>query len=145
VAGIRTMAAVCAGWGLSEPFYRDAEYRAFGAADVREFIELFWEPFLLANDANDMLAQIATWWHNDIGDHADFGGDFDAALAAIRCRAILLPADLDRYFPPVDTEYEARHMPTAEVRTLPGSWGHLAPRDPRVQGVLDGALRELLA
>lgn len=144
VAGLRTMAAIYAGWGLSEPFYRLREYRAFGACDVPEFLQTFWEPFFLRNDANDLLAQMTTWWHNDLGDHARFGGDFDAALAAIRCRAIVMPAEHDRYFPPVDAEHEVRGMPDAELRVLPGSWGHLAPRDPRVRDLLDGALRELL-
>ena len=72
VAGLRAMAAIYAGWGLSEPFYRDKEYRLFGAKDVPEFIELFWEAFFLKCDANDLLAQMATWWHNDIGDNASF-------------------------------------------------------------------------
>ena len=66
---------------------------------------------------------MTTWWHNDIGAHPDFGGDFDAALRAITARAIILPAELDRYFPPVDAEYEARGMPNAECRPIPGVVG----------------------
>ena len=144
VAGLRAMAAIYAGWGLSEPFYRSKEYRFFGAKDVPEFIELFWEAFFLKCDANDLLAQLATWWHNDIGDHASFAGSFEAALGAIRARAIILPAELDRYFPPVDAEYEAHHMTNAECRVIPSSWGHMAPLEPASQQFIDAALQELL-
>jgi homoserine O-acetyltransferase len=144
VRGLKAMAAVYAGWGLSEPFFRGQEYRAFGARDVEEFIELFWEALFLKCDANDLLAQMWTWWHNDIGDHPDFEGSFEAALAAIACPAIILPAELDRYFPPVDAEYEASHMPDAECRVVPSSWGHMAPVDPAGQAFIDAALTELL-
>ena len=78
---------------------------------------------------------MTTWWHNDIGAHPDFGGDFDAALRAITARAIILPAELDRYFPPIDAEYEARGMPNAECRPIPGVWGHMAPVEPASQRV----------
>jgi len=144
VAGLRAMAAVYAGWGLSEPFYRGKEYRLFGAKDVPEFIELFWEGFFLKCDANDLLAQMATWWHNDIGDHASFAENFEAALGAISARAIILPAELDRYFPPVDAEYEAQHMTNAECRVIPSTWGHMAPLEPASQQFIDAALQELL-
>jgi homoserine O-acetyltransferase len=144
VAGLRAMAAIYAGWGLSELFYRSKEYRLFGAKDVPEFIELFWEAFFVKCDANDLLAQMATWWHNDIGDHASFAGSFEAALGAISARAIILPAELDRYFPPVDAEYEAHHMTNAECRAIPSSWGHMAPLEPASQQFIDAALRELL-
>ena len=42
----KAMAAVYAGWGFSEPFYRQELFRAFGAADPDEFIELFWDHVL---------------------------------------------------------------------------------------------------
>jgi hypothetical protein len=29
-----------------------------------------------------------------------------------------LPAELDRYFPPVDAEYEAQHIPNGECRVV---------------------------
>jgi homoserine O-acetyltransferase len=144
VAGLRAMGAIYAGWGLSELFYRRKEYRLFGAKDVPEFIELFWESSFLKCDANDLLAQMATWWHHDIGDHASFAGNFEAALGAISARSIILPAELDRYFPPVDAEYEARHITNAECRAIQSSWGHMAPLEPASQDYIDAALEELL-
>ncbi|MEA2228975.1 MAG: homoserine O-acetyltransferase/O-succinyltransferase, partial [Solirubrobacteraceae bacterium] len=46
-----------------------------------------------------------------------------------------------------DNEYEVRHMPDAELRVIPGVWGHFAggganPDDTRF---IDQGLRDLLA
>ncbi len=144
IKGVRTFAAIYAGWGFSEPFFREEAFRLFGAKDVEEFIEIFWDAFYLKTDANDLLAQITTWWHSDLGDHPDFGGDFEKALGAITARTIILNGTLDRYFPPVDSEYEAKHIPNAESRPIPGIWGHMAPFNPEDQQFIDAALRELL-
>ena len=144
VSGVRVMAAIYAGWGFSEPFYRDRDVPAFGARDVPEFLEPSGRPIFLKCDANDLLAQMATWWHNDIGAHPDFGGDFDAALRAITARAIILPAELDRYFPPVDAEYEARADANAECRPIPASGATWRRSSPASQTFIDAALRELL-
>jgi homoserine O-acetyltransferase/O-succinyltransferase len=144
VRGVRAMAAVYAGWGFSEPFYREERFRALGAADVPEFIDYFWDTFFQKCDANDLLAQMWTWWHNDLGDHPNFGGDFDAALGAIRARTIIIQAETDSYFPPVDSKYEASRIPNGELQVIPTIWGHLAPFNPEDQTVIDRGLRELL-
>ena len=144
VAGIKAMAAIYAGWAFSEPFYRKELFRVFGARTSDEFIELFWDAFYLKNDANDLLSQFTTWFHNDIGDHPNFGGDFDAALGAITARTIIIQAETDRYFPPVDSDYEASKMPNARVQRIDTDWGHMAPFNPDDQVVIDAALRDLL-
>jgi homoserine O-acetyltransferase/O-succinyltransferase len=144
INGVKAMAAIYAGWGFSEPFYRQEVFRAFGASNVEEFIDYFWDAFFIKTDANDLLAQMWTWWHNDLGDHPNFGGDFDAALAAIRARTIIIQAETDSYFPPVDAEYEASRIPNAECRRIPTIWGHLAPFNPEDQVFIDRALNELL-
>ena len=144
INGVKVMAAIYAGWAFSEPFYREQHFRAFGADTVEEFIDYFWDAFLIRCDANDLLAQMWTWWHNDLGAHAQFGGDFDAALGAIRARTIILNAETDRYFPPVDSDYEAARMPNAESRPIPTLWGHMAPFNPEDQAFIDRALSELL-
>lgn len=144
IKGIRTLAAIYAGWGFSEPFYREEVYKTLGANDLEQFIELFWEAFYINCDVNDLLAQLWTWWTNDLGDHPDFAGDFDAALGAIRARTIILNAETDRYFPPIDSEYEASRIPNAELRPIPTVWGHMAPVNPQDQAFIDTALLELL-
>ncbi|MBV9193588.1 MAG: alpha/beta fold hydrolase [Solirubrobacterales bacterium] len=144
IRGVRAMAAIYAGWGLSEPFYREEGFRAFGAGNVEEFIDYFWDAFFQKCDANDLLAQMWTWWHNDLGDHPSFGGDFAAALSAIQARTIIIQSETDSYFPPVDSEYEASRIPNGELRVIPTIWGHLAPFNPEDQAFIDDALRELL-
>lgn len=145
VRGIRTMAAIYAGWGFPEAFYREEQFRMFGASTPEEFIDQFWDPFYLKNDANDLLAQMWTWKHNDLGDHPTFGGDFDAALGAISARTIILNASTDAYFPPGDSDREAAGITGGESRPIPTSWGHMAPFNPTDQKFIDTALRELLS
>ena len=57
---------------------------------------------------------------------------------------IILNAETDRYFPPIDSEYEASRIPHAESRPIPTVWGHMAPINPGDQEFIDTALRELL-
>jgi homoserine O-acetyltransferase len=144
IKGMKVFASIYAGWAFSEPFYREEIWRFFGASDVEQFIDIFWDAFYLKNDANDLLAQIWTWWNADLGDHPNFGGDFEKALGSIQARTIILNGTLDQYFPPVDSDYEASHIPNAESRPIPGVWGHMAPFNPEDQAFIDGALRELL-
>lgn len=144
IHGLKTFSSIYAGWGFSEPFYREEVFAVFGAESIEEFIEIFWEPFFLKCDANDLLAQLRTWYHNDLGDHANFRGDFDAALGSITARTIIMNAETDRYFPPVDSEYEASKIPNGEARPIPTIWGHLAPFNPEDQAFIDTGLRELL-
>jgi len=53
--------------------------------------------------------------------------------------------DNDRYFPPADSEYEARHIPGAKCRVIYSIWGHMAPMNPQDIPAMDSALHELLA
>lgn len=145
VAGLRAFAAIYAGWGVSEPFFRTKAYSLFSAQTHEEFVQNFWEPFFLKCDANDLLSQLWTWEHGDISDTPDFGGDFDAALRAITARTTILPVDLDRYFPPVDAEYEASRMPNGECRVVRSDWGHMAPMSPDAIPSIDAAISALLA
>ena len=145
IVGLRQFARVYAGWGFSEPFYRQQVFKtAFGAASVEEFIETFWEAFFVKCDANNVLAQLSTWQHNDISAHPRFGGDLEKALASIKARTILVPAATDAYFPPVDNEYEAKHIPKAEMRPIPTIWGHMSPMNPEDQAFIDVALADAL-
>jgi homoserine acetyltransferase len=81
----------------------------------------------------------------DISDNAIFKGDFEAALRAIKARTIILPAELDRYFPSGDAEYEAKHIPNGECRVVKSVWGHMPPMNPADTPAIDGALSKLLA
>jgi homoserine O-acetyltransferase len=87
-----------------------------------------------------------TWQHADISRNATFNGDFQAALGAIRARAIVMPATTDLYFRVRDNEIEVANMPRAELRPIPTIWGHAAGRglNPADNAFIDQGIRDAL-
>ncbi len=74
-------------------------------------------------------------------------GPKEQALGTIEARAIVMPAEKDLYFPPEDEEYAVERMKNAELRVIPGVWGHFAGgglNDVDTK-FIDVALKELLA
>ena len=124
--GLRAMARVYAGWGFSQTFYRVEEDLKLGFSSLEDFLIAFWEGFFIHKDANNLLAHLWTWQYADISENEVFGGDFDKALAAITCKAIVMPGRTDLYFPPEDNEYEVSKMPNAELRIFESIYGHFA-------------------
>ncbi|WP_191059990.1 alpha/beta fold hydrolase [Geminicoccus harenae] len=145
VRGIQAFATIYAGWGTSEPFFREEAFRPLGSRSTVEHVADFWEPFFARCDANNLLSQLWTWEQGDISANPAHGGDLEAALGAIKARTIIVPIDNDRYFPPVDSQAEARHIPNAEVRVVASPWGHMALMNPGDRAAIDAPLRELLA
>jgi homoserine O-acetyltransferase len=148
--GLRAMARVYAGWGFSQAFYWQRLFETgMGHSSLEDFLVSFWEGFFLPKDANNLLTMLWTWQNGDVGRTPGFDGDTERALGAIRARAIVMPAEKDLYFPPEDNEWEVRHMPNAELRVIPGVWGHFAggglDADQTDTKFLDDALKELLA
>jgi homoserine O-acetyltransferase len=148
VRGLKAMARVYAGWALSQAFYRAELWRGLGYATLEGFLVESWEAQFLRRDANDLLAQIWTWWHGDISDNEIYRGDLAAALGAIRAKALIMPSQTDLYFRTADNEGERPHLADAELRPIPSIWGHRAgnPRDnPEDAAYLRAAVAELLA
>jgi homoserine O-acetyltransferase len=145
--GLRAMARVYAGWGYSQAFYWEELYTQLGYSSLEDFLVSFWEGFFLKKDANNLLTMLWTWQHGDLGATPGFNGDLERALGAIRAKAIVMPAEKDLYFPPEDNAYEVRHMPDAELRVIPGVWGHFAGGgvNPTDTKFIDDSLKELLA
>ncbi|MBV9195873.1 MAG: alpha/beta fold hydrolase [Solirubrobacterales bacterium] len=146
--GLRALARVYAGWGFSQAFYLDAVYQELGYTSLEDFLVGFWEGFFLdERDANNLLTMLWTWQHGDIGLTPGFDGSLDKALGAIEAKAIVMPAEKDLYFPPEDNAYEVRHMPNAELRVIPGVWGHFAGggANPVDTTFIDRGLKDLLA
>jgi homoserine O-acetyltransferase/O-succinyltransferase len=145
--GLRAMARVYAGWGFSQAFYWQELYSRLGYSSLEDFLVGFWEGFFLRKDANNLLTMLWTWQRGDIGGTPGFDGDFERALGAIKARAIVMPAEKDLYFPPEDSAYEVEHMPNAELRVIPGVWGHFAGAglNPTDTEFIDDSLKELLA
>ena len=141
VNGLKAFATIYAGWGTSEPFFREEAFRPLGSRSTVEHVADFWEPFFLRCDANDLLSQLWTWEAGDISANPTYGGDFEAALGAIKARTIIVPVDNDRYFPPVDSKNEARHIPGAEVQVVASAWGHMALMNPADIPAIDAPLQ----
>jgi homoserine O-acetyltransferase len=140
IAGLKAFAAIYAGWGFSEPFYRTEGYRLFGAATCEEFVSSFWEGAMIHHDANDLLTLLQTWYDGDIAS----GGDYAAALGSIKARTVIMPGQYDSYFPPVDSEYEASKIPGAICRVIPSIWGHMTLWNPDDRGFIDAGIRVAL-
>jgi homoserine O-acetyltransferase len=144
IAGLKAFAAIYAGWGFSEPFFRAEAYRQFGAATPQEFVTNFWEHAFIHADANDVLTLLRTWDDGDISDNPTFNGSFVAALKSIKARTVIMPGELDRYFPPVDSEFEARNIPNAVCRVIPSIWGHMTVWNPGDRDFIEEGLRMAL-
>lgn len=125
VRGVLAFGHVYAAWLFSQEFFRERGYVELGLAD-RDDVVKFTQTYFLANDANNLIAMARTWLTGDISANSRFNGNFEAALNAIKCRAIVLPCATDLYFRVADSEYEVAHMPNAELRSIPSKWGHAA-------------------
>lgn len=145
--GLRAMARVYAGWGLSQAFYRENCDLALGYSSLEDFLIAFWEGFFIHKDANNLLAMLWTWQNGDISDNEVFNGDLKKAFGAIKAKAYVMPGRTDLYFPPEDNEIEVSLMPNAELRVFESIYGHFAssalnPDDVKFQ---NDAIKELLA
>lgn len=144
--GMRAMGRVWAGWALSQAFYRESRFKGMGFADVDKFLVDFWEAFWMNLDANNLLSQLHTWQTADISKTPGYNGDLAKALGAIRAKAVLSPAQTDLYFPPEEMAWEAKQMRDAELRIIPGVFGHLSEAgiDPACGEFLGNSIRGLL-
>jgi homoserine O-acetyltransferase len=127
VRGLRAFARVYAGWGFSQAFYWDEVWRELGHTSLEDFAVGFWEGFFLdGRDPNNLITMLDTWWNGDVG---------------------ATPAEKDLYFPPEDEQWTVSHMKTAELRVIPGVWGHFAGggENPVDTAFIDEAVAELLA
>lgn len=145
--GLRTLGRVYAGWGFSQPFYREECYRTMGYASLSEFITGFWEKSFIDADANDLLAMLWTWQHADISRNPLYHGNLPLALRSIQARTVVMPVTTDLYFTSEDSKYETSHIPNAVFRPIESIWGHLAGYglNPEDTKFIDSTLKELLA
>ncbi len=148
--GYRAMGRVYAGWAMSHAFFRDAMWREAGFDSLEHYLAGAWDVNFARRDANDLLAQMATWQAADISANARFNGDLHAALAAITADVLLMPGATDRYFDVEDNRAELPgliHARRAEVRPIPSAWGHRAGNPfniPADRAWLENAIRGFL-
>jgi homoserine O-acetyltransferase len=144
---LRHFGRIYAGWGFSQQYYWQRAYLKLGFSSLEDFLVGFWEATFLSRDANDLLAQLETWYHGDIGSTPGCEGDAEQALGRITARTFVVPAEKDLYFPPEDSHWEASRMQNAEVRVIPGIWGHMSivGAFPEPAAFIGDCVRELLA
>jgi len=148
VRGFQAMGRVYAGWGLSQAFYREEEWRKLGFSSLEDFLVGSWEANFRRRDANDLLAMLWTWQHADISANELYGGDLGKALAAITADSLVMPCESDLYFTVEDNRRDVARMPHAELRPIPSIWGHRAgnpAQNPVDAKFIDDAVCELLA
>jgi homoserine O-acetyltransferase len=126
INGMRALARVYAGWGLSQPFYKRELYKQMGFASLEAFVAGFWEKRYMRRDANNLLSMLRTWQLNDLGKTPGFNGDLERAMGAIKAKATIMAGQTDLYFTPEDIEEEAARIPGARFRVIPSLWGHMA-------------------
>jgi homoserine O-acetyltransferase len=148
--GLRAFARVYAGWGFSQAFYWQQEYKTMGYSSLEDFLVGFWEGFFLdRRDPNNLLTMLWTWQNGNVGatPGRGFDGDQVAALKTIKAKTIVVPALKDLYFPPEDEEFAVSHIPNAELRVIPGVYGHFAGGGANPDDIkfIDDVLKELLA
>lgn len=145
-AGLDEMRLIYDGWVLSQEFYRRKMHLSDRYPTTQAYLDRPFEG--VPRDANNVLAQIATWQNANISANERFNGDFGKALQAISTRSIVMPSRTDLYFPPEDSANEVAHMPNAELRVLPSIWGHRAGApggDPVDTAFIETAIAELLS
>lgn len=146
--GLRALARVYAGWGLSQAFYREEIDLKLGFNSLQDFIERDWEPRFAEKDGNDLLAMIWTWQHADISAGRRYSGDLSAALRAIVSQALVMPSETDLYFRVEDSRGEVAHMPDATLLPIRTVWGHRVnnpSQNPADADFVDRALRAFLS
>lgn len=124
--GLRAMGRVYAGWAMSQAFYRDELWRQIGFSSLEDYLVGGWEGNFLRRHAEDLLAQIHTWQHFSIADDPAYGGDFEAALRAIRAEVLLMPGRTDLYFRVEDNADELPRLARGRLAPIESDWGHRA-------------------
>jgi homoserine O-acetyltransferase len=143
--GLQALGRAWAGWALSQAWYRRCGWEQLGYSSLEDFLLRYWEAMYLSRDAGNLVAMMRTWQACDVG--AAHDGDYDAAMRAIRARAVVMPGRTDLYFPPEDAEAEVALLSDARLEVIPSDWGHYAGggRDPADTAFIDGHLERLLA
>lgn len=148
-AGLRAVGRIYAGWAMSQEFYRAGFHlkEVPAATSLEDYLIARWDSNFSRCDVNDLLSQFETWQRFDVADNARYDRSFEAALAAVKARTIVMPCRTDMYFPPEDSAAAVSRMTNAELRVLESVWGHRAgaPGSPQADiDFVEAAISELL-
>jgi homoserine O-acetyltransferase len=126
--GIEAFGTVWAAWLYSQEWWRKELWRTTAAQGTtfEQTLDRFRKRFIPGADANDLILQMRTWEHHDVGTTRGFGGDVERALRSIKVPLLYMPSETDLYFPVGDARYEAEFIPRVKLTPIPSLWGHTA-------------------
>jgi homoserine O-acetyltransferase/O-succinyltransferase len=146
--GLRAVGQVYAGLGSVPGVPPAADLQAAGIQLARGLSDRVLGGALPQRSRSQRSAEpLWTWQNGDVGKTPGFDGETERALASIQAKALIMPAEKDLYFPPEDEHWAAQFIPDAEVRVIPGVWGHFAGGgdNPTDVAFIDKGIAELLA
>lgn len=81
--GLSAFGMVWAAWLYSQEWWRKELWRTNSppGTTFESVMERFRTRFISGADANDLICQMRTWEHHDVGKSPAFGGDVEKALA----------------------------------------------------------------
>jgi homoserine O-acetyltransferase len=130
--GIEAFAMVWTAWLYSQEWWRKELWRAAAkpGTTFEQVLHEYRTNFIPGADANDLILQMRTWEHHDVGATPGFNGDVERALHSIKVPILYMPSETDLYFPLTDARYEAAFIPGASLVPIPSLWGHTAGAAP---------------
>jgi len=126
--GLEAFATVWTAWLFSQEWWRKELWKETEKPGTTfdQLLHEFRTNFIPGADANDLILQMRTWEHHDVGATAGFGGDTERALRSIKVPFLYMPSETDLYFPIGDARYEAAFIPAVSLVPIPSLWGHTA-------------------
>ena len=130
--GIEAFATVWTAWLYSQEWWRRELWKADAkpGTTFEQVLNEYRTNFIPGGDANDLILQMRTWEHHNVGATVGFGSDVEKALQSIKVPILYMPSETDLYFPLTDARYEAAFIPGVELKPIPSLWGHTAGAAP---------------
>jgi len=126
--GMEAFSVVWTGWLFSQEWWRKELWRDPSSKDTtfEQVLHNYRVNFIPGADANDLILQMRSWQHQNVGNTPGFKGDVTAALRSIKVPFLYMPSTTDLYFPLGDAKYEAAFNPRITLLPIPSLWGHTA-------------------
>jgi homoserine O-acetyltransferase len=126
--GLEAFATVWTAWLFSQEWWRRELWRSDNPPGTTfdQVLHEFRTNFIPGADANNLILQMRTWEHHDVGATPGFDGNVEKALASIKVPFLYMPSETDLYFPLTDARYEAPFIPGVSLMPIPSLWGHTA-------------------
>lgn len=126
--GLEAFAVVWTAWLYSQEWWRRELWKTSSppGTTFEQVLENYRKHFIPGADVNDLILQMRTWEHHNVGNTPGFGGDVEKALRSIKVPFLYMPSETDLYFPIGDARYEAAFIPGVLLMPIPSLWGHTA-------------------